>query len=184
MPATNEPVGSTAAKGDVCGKWMKRAKENCARRPNHKGKCRTAKALDERNRRKTERRRGVRKADDAAALARYRRAHKFVRLGITEDAFNAMLEAQGNACAICRESFEGRRVCADHDHNCCPMQVDQTAKTCGKCIRGLLCVKCNTALGYMEKRHDKADAYLDRYERSKRLRIVGDSGFEPLASAV
>ncbi|HVT68965.1 MAG TPA: endonuclease domain-containing protein [Trebonia sp.] len=47
---------------------------------------------------------------------------------------------------------------------------DRTAKTCGRCIRGLLCVKCNTALGYIEKRRDAVDAYLARYEASKGLK--------------
>jgi hypothetical protein len=41
-------------------------------------------------------------------------------------------------------------------------QVDRTAKTCGKCIRGLLCVKCNTWLGWMEKHGDRARAYLSQ----------------------
>lgn len=95
--------------------------------------------------------------------ARWHKAHKFVRLGITEDQFNAMLEAQGCACAMCREPFgEGERIFADHDHNCCPKQIKQTAKTCGKCIRGLLCFRCNTALGDVELYGELAAAYLAR----------------------
>lgn len=67
------------------------------------------------------------------AKARWRRAHKFVRLGTTEEAFNALLDAQGHACAMCHEPFqEGERIFADHDHACCPKQFKATARTCGR----------------------------------------------------
>lgn len=57
-----------------------------------------------------------------------------------------MLEQQGNACAACRTPFGGKiRPEVDHDHTCCP-----TVKTCGRCIRGLLCHKCNTMAGGIE----------------------------------
>ena len=66
-------------------------------------------------------------------------------------------------CALCREPFEeGQRICADHDHNCCPAQPDATAKTCGKCIRGLLHARCNAWLGFFEKYGELAEAYLGR----------------------
>ncbi|MFB7178476.1 endonuclease domain-containing protein [Streptomyces sp. NPDC056257] len=54
-----------------------------------------------------------------------------------------MLEGQGNCCAVCRSGFtEGDRPHIDHDHSCCPGK-----KPCGKCVRGLLCGRCNTGLG-------------------------------------
>lgn len=101
------------------------------------------------------------------AKARWRKAHKFVRLGITEEAFQQLLEAQGHACAMCHELFgEDARIFADHDHTCCPKQIKATARTCGKCIRGLLCFRCNTALGYIELYGERARRYLSRYERA------------------
>ena len=53
----------------------------------------------------------------------------------------AMLTEQANACAICRGHFVETPT-VDHDHACCDGR-----KTCGKCVRGLLCRKCNAALG-------------------------------------
>ena len=64
---------------------------------------------------------------------------------------------------MCLDPFEqGQRIFADHDHSCCPKQLKATARTCGRCIRGLLCFRCNTALGYIELYGEMARAYLDR----------------------
>ena len=58
--------------------------------------------------------------------------------GLTLEAFEAILRAQGGRCAICRiESPAGRGRggwCIDHDH--------ETKK-----IRGVLCHNCNVSLG-------------------------------------
>lgn len=79
---------------------------------------------------------GVRKAD----VTRWR----FRRFGITEAEFQVMLAAQGHACAICRSVDPGDRDwCVDHDHSCCA-----GIKTCGQCVRGLLCSGCNKMLGF------------------------------------
>lgn len=64
--------------------------------------------------------------------------------GITLDRYEAMLTAQDGACAICRQPAEkGRSLAVDHDHACCPTRK----KSCGKCVRGLLCEDCNRVLG-------------------------------------
>lgn len=39
----------------------------------------------------------------------------------------------------------GRTLVVDHDHGCCPGQ-----KSCGNCIRGLLCDNCNIGLGHFK----------------------------------
>jgi hypothetical protein len=68
-----------------------------------------------------------------------------------------MLVKQGNACAMCRELFkDGQRIVVDHDHACC----DTKLRSCGKCVRGLLCHPCNIALGQIEGKAEMARAYL------------------------
>jgi hypothetical protein len=67
--------------------------------------------------------------------------------GISLDQFIKMEKDQNNQCYICKRSYEPkngrqRRLSIDHDHSCCPGQ-----KSCGKCVRGLLCISCNHALG-------------------------------------
>lgn len=144
---------------EVCGKWMPRKQTHCARRPGHAPPCATPEAMEAQRQRAAEARPG--RVVTPEAQARWNRAHKFVRLGISEDQFAALLEIQGYACAMCQGSFEeGQRIFADHDHTCCPKQVKATAKTCGKCVRGLLCFGCNTAVGYVEKYGAAVRAYL------------------------
>lgn len=38
----------------------------------------------------------------------------------------------------------------DHDHSCCP-----GPKSCGKCVRGLLCHSCNVTLGMMQDKRER-----------------------------
>lgn len=67
------------------------------------------------------------------------------RFGINREAFDELFTSQGNRCAICRSDDPGTNFWAvDHDHACCP----GSDKTCGECIRGILCVRCNHALGH------------------------------------
>ena len=42
----------------------------------------------------------------------------------------------------------------DHDHACCP----EGGRSCGKCIRGLLCMECNKYLGFYENKDMAAKA--------------------------
>lgn len=68
---------------------------------------------------------------------------------------------QDGACAICTEPFT-ERPHIDHDHNCCP-----TVKTCGKCVRGLLCRGCNLAIGLLKddvQTLRAATTYLEAFE--------------------
>jgi recombination endonuclease VII len=95
---------------------------------------------------------------DPIASARWRLAHKFVRYGLTPADFDRLLELQGYACAMCHEPFaEGQPIFIDHDHACCPGEKS----SCGKCVRGLLDLACNTSLGHIERKYEMARAYLD-----------------------
>lgn len=46
----------------------------------------------------------------------------------------------------------------DHDHKCCSGD-----KSCGKCVRGILCPGCNTGMHYYDKEGwvDNAKEYLN-----------------------
>ncbi|UWZ37863.1 hypothetical protein Drose_06195 [Dactylosporangium roseum] len=74
-----------------------------------------------------------------------------------------MTVAQGGVCAICNQpetKHHSDLLKIDHDRSCC-----SDSRSCGKCIRGLLCSNCNRALGLFgddPTRLRAAAAYLDR----------------------
>ena len=67
----------------------------------------------------------------------YRLSHRY---GLSLEKYQELLSLQGNRCATCARAPE--RFYVDHDHACCA-----GTKSCGGCVRGLLCFNCNTALG-------------------------------------
>lgn len=85
--------------------------------------------------------------------------------GITREQFDAMLVAQGNACAICRTPrAQIRRLCVDHCH-----------KT--KTVRGLLCQYCNVGLAQFRDNPAFLFAAIDYLARSIPIPItLADDG--------
>jgi hypothetical protein len=74
------------------------------------------------------------------------RARKLRGYGLTPTQYEKLLEMQGGGCAICGKApLPDQTLPVDHDHSCCP-----GAKTCGKCVRGLLCHNCNLGIGYLK----------------------------------
>ena len=78
--------------------------------------------------------------------------------GLEPEQIQAMRDAQGDLCAICKRVHVGRgdRLHIDHDH------------VTGK-IRGLLCANCNTMLGLAGDDLDRlraAAAYIRRHRRN------------------
>lgn len=71
--------------------------------------------------------------------------HKY---GLTDEDLERMLSEQGGGCAICSTTDPGGQGVwsVDHDHSCCPTTKGRR-RACHRCIRGLLCHRCNLALG-------------------------------------
>jgi len=83
-----------------------------------------------------------------------RRSAMKLKYGITPEQYDALLAAQAGGCGVCgtkEPTWRGQQANfrIDHDHGCCPGE-----KTCGKCIRGLLCGNCNTMLGMAKDNPD------------------------------
>lgn len=80
------------------------------------------------------------------------RRDSLARYGLTFEQFDALLAAQGGRCKICGSTEPGgiggvRGWHVDHDHSCC----NTRKRSCGKCVRGILCVYCNTGLGSLKE---------------------------------
>ena len=84
------------------------------------------------------------------------RVKRIESYGITEDEYAALLEAQGGTCAICcnletrTHHMTGRpyELTIDHDH--------ETGR-----VRGLLCSKCNRAIGALGDSHESIMRVVD-----------------------
>lgn len=82
------------------------------------------------------------KRDRAGDRREYFRTYHLAERGMTAETYDELLNAQDGVCAICREPEtlvrRGRveRLTVDHDH-----ETDV--------VRGLLCHRCNTAVGLL-----------------------------------
>lgn len=90
---------------------------------------------------------------------------------VSPSQYGAMLERQGGTCAVCDGvDASGKRLAIDHDHQCC-----RGWRSCGKCVRGLLCTGCNQGLGFMGDSPSRIRAAIDYLEawRTRGPRTVG-----------
>ena len=71
----------------------------------------------------------------------HRNWHLVNHYGLSVEDYGKILENQKGVCALCGQLPGKKSLRVDHDHSCCPGE-----KTCGKCIRGLLCANCNLAM--------------------------------------
>jgi hypothetical protein len=80
---------------------------------------------------------------------------RFKRHNITKEAYDNLLSKHNGKCWICKMS-DATHI--DHDHSCCPQE-----RSCGNCVRGVLCSNCNTAIGLLndsEELLNEAKKYL------------------------
>lgn len=79
------------------------------------------------------------------------------KYGLPVGGFRRMADEQGNVCRICEGDNNGRRLFVDHCH-------------ATGVVRGLLCNRCNTSLGFIEMNLHRLDdvlAYLARAPRKE-----------------
>ena len=96
--------------------------------------------------------------------------------GLTNEEFEALVKKHGGLCAICgepetmvhKQTGKVRRLSIDHDHGCCP-----GTRTCGKCVRGLLCYSCNRFLSPVLDKPGRLEE-VSRYLAEYRLRRASD----------
>jgi hypothetical protein len=96
---------------------------------------------------------------DAALRARHGGARLSRTYGLSREEHRRLLDAQNGVCAVCKLPSR-RTLCVDHCH-------------ATRQVRGLLCDKCNTALGLFgddSKRMRAAAAYVDRARGIQRQR--------------
>src|SRR4051812_36828660 len=78
-----------------------------------------------------------------------RKSHLKRTFGLTVEQYDEMLAAQGGGCAICRcPPREDSSLHVDHDH--------RTGR-----VRGILCFRCNNAIGDLDESIDTVRAALD-----------------------
>lgn len=84
------------------------------------------------------------------------------KYGLTPESYLALFDAQGGRCAVCliELTFEPRKANAANVDHC---------HATGK-VRGILCLRCNTAIGYLKDSPQRARAiaaYLEANEPAK-----------------
>lgn len=76
---------------------------------------------------------------------------------LTQSEYEAILNKQEGKCKV--DGCTRLAKVVDHNHSCCPGKI-----TCGYCVRGIVCVRCNVSFQVLE--HSLLDARLSYLEES------------------
>lgn len=91
-----------------------------------------------------------------------------VRHNITLGYWINLYIKQDGKCGRCKQ--QNKKLQVDHDHSCCPYvfgKGNYNQRTCGNCIRGLLCGPCNLLVGKFETNKLSIEAYLNEYRTAE-----------------
>lgn len=93
-------------------------------------------------------------------LAKSVRIQRKMLYGLSQESHERQVECQ-KSCAICGLLFDSSRSpYHDHDHECCAGQ-----RSCGKCLRSLLCRQCNWNVGKVEAHLGQVLQYIVRWKK-------------------
>jgi hypothetical protein len=91
-------------------------------------------------------------------------ARDMKKYGTTVEWYRDRLIEQNGLCALCfhLSHHHGtiQRLQVDHNHDCCDLHT----KSCGQCLRGLLCADCNILLSYWEKIMKQATTIVPKWD--------------------
>lgn len=111
---------------------------------------------------KAEHRRALREQDFTGEYAQKLKSQRLLtRFNISQEQYVKLISKFPTSCQLCSREYSAKGPVFDHDHSCCPGR-----KSCGKCIRGVICNRCNLSLGAIS---DNADTlknmikYLEKY---------------------
>jgi hypothetical protein len=106
------------------------------------------------------------KGKQAAATKKWFAAHPhYLRNQLYNIDFLELLAKQGGKCFICGTTEpvgQGDGWAINHDHQCC-----KGGKSCGNCVKGILCQPCNKGLRAFKNNPDlikAAQHYLLKYQ--------------------
>jgi cytochrome c5 len=72
---------------------------------------------------------------------------------ISKEEFDTMVAKFNGKCHTCKKN-DAKNI--DHNHDCCPGY-----RSCGNCVRGILCNQCNTALGLVKDSPEVLQSLID-----------------------
>lgn len=94
---------------------------------------------------------------ESEKISRSKPEFRAKRYGISVDFMNEMLSG---GCMICGSR---NKLVIDHDHSCCNKQN----YSCGDCVRGVLCDRCNVGLSHFGDSDVKLEMAIQYLRRNK-----------------